>query len=439
MGSELTTTTKQVGLIAKVAGRYSIEPEKFASIIKQTAFRTKDRQPSNEELAALLAVAERYGLDVWTKQIHAFVDKSGGIVPVVGVDGWNHLEQTHPQFAGERVEMPPREEWIQIDEDAKLCPPWITVTIKRSDHGEQSVTEYLDECYKPAFEGSGRNGKYKVQGPWQTHTKRMLRHKARIQAIREVLSYGGIYDEDEAERIIEASYDVEGSATEVDELGEEGWRALVSIAEGYGYEDAERLLLANAEALGYEGPGQRMPRETAARLRAAMDASCGGDDGPDDEPNAAEPPAEESEEAETAPAPREASEGQDQAEESEDGQIPGMDAEAFRRAKRAQGAEQAAKSPSEMARDLEEKAREKESAKPRRKGTVTAPQLTRICAQCSELERLGVGATEWRVWMAEGWNVEHRDELSKTAATEVIDELQGWINRIHQGAEAGAA
>jgi phage recombination protein Bet len=438
MGSELTTTTKQVGLIAKVAGRYSIEPDKFASIIKQTAFRTKDRQPSNEELAALLAVAERYGLDVWTKQIHAFVDKSGGIVPVVGVDGWNHLEQTHPQFAGERVEMPPREEWIQIDEDAKLCPPWIMVTIKRSDHGEQSVTEYLDECYKPAYEGSGRNGKYKIQGPWQTHTKRMLRHKARIQAIREVLSYGGIYDEDEAERIVEASYDVEVTATEVDEIGEEGWRALVSIAEGYGYEEAERLLLGNAEALGYAGPGERMPRETAARLRAAMDASCGGDDGPDDEPDAAEVPSEGSEWAEAAPEPQEVAEEQEQP-ESRDDQIPGMDGEQYRRACRDEGAEQAAKSPSKMARDLEAKARDKEGAAPRRKGTVTAPQLTRICAQCGELERLGVGVGEWRVWMAEGWNVAHRDELSKTAASQVIDGLQGWINRIRQGAEAGAA
>ena len=49
-------------------------------------------------------------------------------------------------------------------------------------------------------------GKYgDVTGPWQTHTKRFLRHKAMIQCARLAFGYGGIYDQDEAERIVEAS------------------------------------------------------------------------------------------------------------------------------------------------------------------------------------------------------------------------------------------
>ncbi len=263
----------QTGLIAKVAARYSIEAEKFASIIKQTAFKTKDREPSNEELAALLAVAERYGLDVWTKQIHAFVDKSGGIVPVVGVDGWNHLEQTHPHFAGERVDMPPREEWLQIDEDAKLCPPWVTVTIKRDDHGEQSVTEYLDECYKPAIKKNGQNGPYVISGPWQTHTKRMLRHKARIQAIREVLSYGGIYDADEAERIVEASYDYEAIAAEVIDDGViiDDPQLVALLAEMGRTGLSEDAVRKNLEMkAGYSGPLCDMPLRIYEPLMAGL-------------------------------------------------------------------------------------------------------------------------------------------------------------------------
>jgi len=41
-------------------------------------------------------------------------------------------------------------------------------------------------------------------GPWQSHPKRMLRHKAMIQCARLAFGYGGIYDQDEAERIVEA-------------------------------------------------------------------------------------------------------------------------------------------------------------------------------------------------------------------------------------------
>ncbi|EOJ4766922.1 recombinase RecT, partial [Escherichia coli] len=40
-------------------------------------------------------------------------------------------------------------------------------------------------------------------GPWQSHPKRMLRHKAMIQCARLAFGFAGIYDNDEAERIVE--------------------------------------------------------------------------------------------------------------------------------------------------------------------------------------------------------------------------------------------
>jgi len=39
--------------------------------------------------------------------------------------------------------------------------------------------------------------------PWDTHPKRMHRHKTLIQAARIAFGFSGIYDEDEAERILE--------------------------------------------------------------------------------------------------------------------------------------------------------------------------------------------------------------------------------------------
>ncbi|EOT6142437.1 TPA: recombinase RecT, partial [Escherichia coli] len=42
-----------------------------------------------------------------------------------------------------------------------------------------------------------------ITGPWQSHPKRMLRHKAMIQCARLAFGFAGIYDKDEAERIVE--------------------------------------------------------------------------------------------------------------------------------------------------------------------------------------------------------------------------------------------
>lgn len=39
--------------------------------------------------------------------------------------------------------------------------------------------------------------------PWKSHPKRMLRHKAMIQCARLAFGFTGIYDQDEAERIVE--------------------------------------------------------------------------------------------------------------------------------------------------------------------------------------------------------------------------------------------
>src|SRR3546814_15877124 len=77
-------------------------------------------------------------------------------------------------------------------------------------------------------------------GPWQSHPKRMLRHKAMIQCARIAFGFTGIFDEDEAQRIVER--DVTPSPTEnpepavdtlrneqgMDEqIGRTSWRARV--------------------------------------------------------------------------------------------------------------------------------------------------------------------------------------------------------------------
>jgi len=165
--------TERKSLLAKFANRYGVETNKMLGTLKATAFRG---DVTNEQMIALLIVADQHGLNPFTKEIHAFPSR-GGIVPVVGVDGWARIINEHPQFDG-----------MDFEQDDAKC----TCTIHRKDRSHPTaVTEYLEECKRQT-------------DPWTTHPKRMLRHKAMIQCARLAFSFAGIYDPDEAERVVAA-------------------------------------------------------------------------------------------------------------------------------------------------------------------------------------------------------------------------------------------
>ena len=168
----------------KLASNLGIQgnADELIQTLKATAFKG---QVTDSQMAALLIVATQYGLSPWTKEIYAFPDK-GGIVPVVGVDGWSRIINQHPQFDG-----------MDFEQDDEGC----TCVIYRKDRNHPvRVTEYMSECKRGT-------------APWMSHPKRMLRHKAMIQCARLAFGYGGIYDQDEAERIIDAAPGVSGMAT----------------------------------------------------------------------------------------------------------------------------------------------------------------------------------------------------------------------------------
>lgn len=164
---------KQPNIMATMAAKFNVPEGEMLSTLKATAFKG---QVSDAQMTALLIVANQYGLNPWTKEIYAFPDKNNGIVPVVGVDGWARIINEHPMFDG-----------LEFEQDSESC----TCKIYRKDRSHAiSVTEYDSECNRKS-------------GPWASHPKRMLRHKALIQCARLAMGYVGIYDEDEAERIIE--------------------------------------------------------------------------------------------------------------------------------------------------------------------------------------------------------------------------------------------
>lgn len=192
MSAVSTEVHKPQSLIARMAGRYGVDADKMMATLKATAFKGN---VSTEQMMALCIVAEQYGLNPWTKEIYAFPDRNNGIVPVVGVDGWSRIINSDKNFDG-----------MDFEQDAESC----TCRIYRKDRSHPiEITEWMSECARDV-------------GPWKTHPKRMLRHKAMIQCARIAFGFVGIYDEDEADRIIEnvtpiaGKNDPRGDLSEVD-------------------------------------------------------------------------------------------------------------------------------------------------------------------------------------------------------------------------------
>ena len=171
MSTTLTTLT------TTLSERFGLgESTGLIETLKATAFKG---QVSDAQMTALLIVANQFGLNPWTKEIYAFPDKNNGIVPVVGVDGWARIINGNSQFDG-----------MEFEQDGEVS---CTCKIYRKDRSRPvSITEYMSEC------------KRSNTGPWTSHPKRMLRHKAMIQCARIAFGFGGIYEPDEAERIVEA-------------------------------------------------------------------------------------------------------------------------------------------------------------------------------------------------------------------------------------------
>ena len=177
-------------VIVRMANRFGVDADKMLLTLKATAFKG---DVSNEQMMMLLVVADQHGLNPFTKEIFAFPDKYNGIVPVVSVDGWARIINTHQQFDGM--------EFFEGESNAKNMPSWIECVIYRKDRAHPiKVKEYFDEVYREPITTS--QGKV-INTPWQSHPRRMLRHKAMIQCARIAFGFAGIYEQDEAERIIE--------------------------------------------------------------------------------------------------------------------------------------------------------------------------------------------------------------------------------------------
>lgn len=166
--------------VADLAAIYKFaDVQAFANAVLHTVFPGGKGTP--EQLAAFCAVAKEHSLSPFNKTIYAFPTKSGGIMPMVSVDGWLSMANAHPQMNG----LETHEHFV----DGKIAA--VTCVIFRKDRSRPiKATEYLTECF--------RNTE-----PWNKQPIRMLTNRAMCQAIRRAFSFSGIVEPDEGEQIIE--------------------------------------------------------------------------------------------------------------------------------------------------------------------------------------------------------------------------------------------
>ena len=215
------------GIFSRFADRFSVASDQVVDVLKATAFRQRDGSaPTDAQMTALLVVADQYQLNPFTREIYAFPDKNGGITPVVGVDGWSRIINSHAVFDG--MEFHYSDAMTTPQGALSPCYEWVECAMHRKDRSRPVVArEYLDEVYRPSK---------KYPGPWQTHPKRFLRHKAMIQTARIAFGFVGIFDPDEAERINESieprnvtpePEKIENYPAELFDKNFEAWKALI--------------------------------------------------------------------------------------------------------------------------------------------------------------------------------------------------------------------
>lgn len=191
-------TAKSLSVTDRLAEKYQLDPQKFYKTLLSCLFKGK-MEPTREELTAFLLVCDQYDLNPFLREIYPAISKKGALLPTLSIDGWLKLIHNQKDFDGLSVEYSDqtvKQEMIVSDGNKSTrvtieAPMSCKVTIYQKNRAHPiTIEERFKECFRPTEQ-------------WRTMPCRMLRHKTIIQCARVVYSFGGIFDNDEAERIIE--------------------------------------------------------------------------------------------------------------------------------------------------------------------------------------------------------------------------------------------
>lgn len=163
---------KTESALALMAERMSLEPKKLHETLTATVF--KGATP--EELVTLVVVANEHNLNPLQKEIYAFKGRGGGIVPVISVDGWIKIMNSHPKFNGVQFH-------TEVDDKGKPISCTCSIFTKGREN-PTVITEYFSECVRNT-------------DTWQQYPFRMLRWKALSQGVRTAFGFAGYSDSEE--------------------------------------------------------------------------------------------------------------------------------------------------------------------------------------------------------------------------------------------------
>lgn len=177
----------KASVLGDLAEQLRCRPAELLKLLKSTVFRNCRR---DEEFQMACMVAREYKLNPILKEIYAFPSQNG-VVPIVSVDGWNRIMNSHPMYDGIEFEYAGD---IERDKDGEYVGGHgslsCTARIHRKDRANPvSVTEFYEECWRDT-------------DPWNGMPRRMLRWKALIQCARVAFGFAGIYDFDEGNDIL---------------------------------------------------------------------------------------------------------------------------------------------------------------------------------------------------------------------------------------------
>jgi phage recombination protein Bet len=182
--------TKRVSLVQTMALSYGLEEGPFMEAIRQTVM---PGNATTAQTAAFLQVAHSYKLNPFIKEIYAFPAKSGGIMPMISIDGWLSIANRDPRYEGYEYEE-------ILDEKGNLEGG--KVTIYRSDRQRPHVhREWFRECKRNT-------------DPWNNMPRRMMENRTVAQGIRRALGISGLMDIDEVEQMHEINITGQSSVLE---------------------------------------------------------------------------------------------------------------------------------------------------------------------------------------------------------------------------------
>ena len=177
---------KETSVLMRLATQWGVNWRDLYNTLSKTCFKHPNGEaPTKEEMMSLLIISEQAGLNPMLGEIYAFPAKNGGIVPIVGINGWRQIATANPEYSGVRFEFSPN-----IVEVAGVhCNEYVKCVVSRR---RKDGSSFDTEGYAFFQE------KFRQTEPWKNQPRQMLFNKAQIQALKNAFpSLSSLYDDEE--------------------------------------------------------------------------------------------------------------------------------------------------------------------------------------------------------------------------------------------------